>query len=537
MEMTKLWPLLLLAGGCATVPTTFRIGAAGPRQPVAVTALAFSHDGRLLLSGDPTGVVRIWDVESGQLLDTRPSLGISAEQFVFSPDASRVALLDGGDRVAIHPLKPGIEARTIHAGHVVHSAAFTPDGTALATAGEGSRIELWDLDTRNARWMVDETGFPIRRILVSPDGAAVICRVSGGKLSFRDIRDGSLRASPRELVAPEEPLAFLPDGRLARLSSSPLAWDVTSGRSETLQGWSPVPGFHPLVAVRRDDEEQFLVLEGASRPAADGQDVVAATRDGRLLAAGGDAGIVRIYEGSADGERFDRFPRGAAQLAVSPDGRRIAAWPRGQNRVRVWETERSAAASWIRLPWWSVTRLELPSAALLVAESSFGRAAWDVASGKDAPLPPERDVPRSNLMPSGALALSDGAGGWTTLRFAAGGGTPGPRMLHGLTPDGRLLFFADGHGHIVVFDLKTREPLRRLPVDIAELHILIPFADSRRFAAGTADGDVLVGDLERGVVTRLPRHRGAVLALAVSTDGRTLVSSGEDEAVHIHRLP
>jgi hypothetical protein len=51
-----------------------------------------------------------------------------------------------------------------------------------------------------------------------------------------------------------------------------------------------------------------------------------------------------------------------------------------------------------------------------------------------------------------------------------------------------------------------------------------------------SDGAIVLCDIETGVLSRSQRRPSTVLALAVSADGLTLVSSYADESILIHRL-
>lgn len=116
-----------------------------------VLAVAFSGDGRRLVSGDVGvmglgGTVKTWDVESGrQLASWRDGYWISAARF--SPDGLDVVTAGGlNRRVTIWSAASGLRVATMeHAGwgKWVRSIDYLPDGSALLAAG-GDRICVWD---------------------------------------------------------------------------------------------------------------------------------------------------------------------------------------------------------------------------------------------------------------------------------------------------------------------------------------------------------------------------------------------------------
>jgi WD40 repeat protein len=134
----------------------------------------FSPDGRRLATTSK-GVVRLWDVASGQALATFET--DAAPSFVyFSPDGERLLISDPpsvapGDCARVLDARTGRPLLTLrgHSGSVI-DAAFSPDGERLATLGRDNTLRLWDARSGREVLLLRVPGELFARVLFSPDG-------------------------------------------------------------------------------------------------------------------------------------------------------------------------------------------------------------------------------------------------------------------------------------------------------------------------------------------------------------------------------
>ena len=287
-------------------------------------ALAFSPDGSLLATGDVTGLVRLWDV-SGTTPTLQLNLAGDTDQvnaLAFSSDGKTLASADTDGTVALW----SVLGNTIDGyNDPAVALAFSPDGTMLAVGsvpGGASGVTLYSVSSRrkiaSLRGPLPGKG-TITAVSFSPDGKtlAVAFDDPANTVQLWDVAGRTILGDIyTHQIGEIRAIAFSPHGRVLATSGvlDPVVklWDpATMSPAGTLPGNSGYEGFPSSIP---------------------GVWSLAFSPDGKLLAAAGSDGVVRVgnLAGRVVSATLARTSTGqsnavvASSAAFSPDGSLLA---------------------------------------------------------------------------------------------------------------------------------------------------------------------------------------------------------------------
>ena len=172
-----------------------------------VTAVAFSSDGAIVASGDTNKVIRVWDVDTGGELATLIGHKNTINALTFAPEGTSPysgCLASGSADGTIRFWDPetGQELITFTVGHTewVKTVAFFIDGTTLASAAFNGTVEIWSLMTRQELITFTAGQSDLAELaILSPDGKFFVTRGYNGPIAIGFNPYGwGRRSSPKE---------------------------------------------------------------------------------------------------------------------------------------------------------------------------------------------------------------------------------------------------------------------------------------------------------------------------------------------------
>jgi WD40 repeat protein/serine/threonine protein kinase len=387
----------------------------------AIYHLELSLRGDVLASSGEDGTVRLWDTETGRLLQTLRGHKGDVNWVAFSPDGSKLAT--GGDdgTVRLWPLSGNPQPITLGKhDHWVTCVLFTLDGLKVISGALDGRLKTWDVKRRRLLASTPAHGGGIEGMALSPDGRTLA--TGGHEGNIRTWDTGSLEMV-RELGsfgASVQSVAFSHDGLFvsgACLDGTVERWELATGTGGLMGTTSTRPG-----------------KGGAALQC------VAFSRDDRTAACCGDDGSVRLWN-SDTGDTLQIYRAEAARLwcvAFSPDGRTLFSCG-ADGLIRRWHLENPQDRWVIQLP-----SVEVQSIAFAEGEGRL-------------------------LAASRSADASDGLLSITAWEFAGNAVAEVSRVDLGkhftastFSADGSRLVTLDQRGRLAVWDSKTGRAIRQI---------------------------------------------------------------------------
>ncbi|MFM9059265.1 MAG: WD40 repeat domain-containing serine/threonine protein kinase [Planctomycetaceae bacterium] len=478
--------------------------AAGP-----LYAAAFSPDGRTLACGGADRVVRLVRLaEPDRAVElfqcpAPPGRSPDLESLVFTDEAGIAAAC--GDQIVLIDAETGGLVREFELPFVgnretvLGSLAVSPDGRRLIACGTDTKAHLWDL----------ATGRKVLSLPAHPAWVQGCCFVGDGDRVATACRDGGIRVFDAASGAPLTRLVGH-EGRVWAVAAEPAGTLLSCGADGTVRRWNPADDFatatiHPIAI----EGNEIVRIAEVPRGSAD-------RAPGDLIALDHRHVLRRVDLARGTSRPLPHPERGRAfNIDVEPTGRRLSVALEDEDRLLVLDLAAEEAGRCSPPPG--------PSAAWTLAELPAA-----VSAARAAPC----------WLRDGGLVVSGWAGGVCRLSNDLSRATlidaPLEPPVHELVaaPSGPERVAAIGKVTAILSvrggGMSAPPATLVLPVG-AETTAVSWSPDGRTIACGTNAGRVMLFDTVSGVARgQLAPQERFITGVAYAADGRILVTADTD---------
>ena len=287
----------------------------GEPRPSPVNCVAFGRDERLLASGSYDRRLRLWDLATGEPVDSAITDGM-VYSLAFDREGSRLACGTAAKTVTLYEVKALGKRQVLgEHEHDVSSVAFSPSEPILASGSWDDTVKLWDLEKARELRTLKAEKYHASALAFSPDGDTLAWGGSGE--DYAVILWDVETQSPRHRFTGHEGyvwcVAFSPDGRWLASGSEDNTvrlWDLAAGQTRhTLAGHAKIvsclafsPDGRTLASgsfdqtVRLWDLETGLEMGVIEQHKARVQSVAFGARKSQVLATAGNDGTIRLWK-------------------------------------------------------------------------------------------------------------------------------------------------------------------------------------------------------------------------------------------------
>lgn len=479
---------------------------------LSVRTLRFGPDATWFANGSKSGVVRIWDLKTGEVRAQLEGHKGLIRGLAVSPDGETIASGSEGDSMLrLWDVRQGrmIQEFEVYVG--VKSVAFSPDGRLLAVGDKLPSISIWEVETGAKLRTWPCTGTYVTSVAFSGDGSRLVSGHWDGAARTWDVHTGSKLWSHRghsRTWGEGVSVAAHPDGRRFITSGydyTPRLWSFEAKGASTVVADFPDLKLRPRDLRFTPDGARIMAEAGELRlwSAEDGRPLpsleglgAALSTDGERLATARPGKIVD----ASTGRELGRFSLQVESLAFSHDGRWLVVGDSEEATLHVLDGTTAEVARSFPGDSGPPLLLCVGLGGAVFSASDRTIDLWDLEQGHLGTL-------TGHEQPVLALAVISG---------------------------GDFLASGSSDGWIYIWDTTTRQRVREFRGSPRGVDSLSANADGDRLASGSSDGLVRIWGVARGDVLATLRpgsdternfYNPVSVLVAFSPDGERLLTS------------
>ena len=535
----------------AATGTQVRVLSAGSG---AVHDAVFTADGRTVLTAGDDGVVRVWDAASGAPL--RELVGHNGPVYSVAAGPNVNMVTSGGKdgTVRIWNLASATQPKVIATwqrddARAINRVAFSPDGTRVLAAGENFDATVWNVADGRLILRLPHKGYVVSAAF-SPNGQA-IATASGERVHLWGI-DGVELPSQLRCIGLCGALAFDSKGEHLAVGSESGRIDIYRTGSATLERQLIGRGFVRSVAFSRvdavaaagdDPTVRIWTADGPVQVFPDHPAEVANAAfspDGRLVvtASGEQVSVWEVQSGKRR-NTFNADARDVISALFSPDGRFIVT-AGNAGSAAVWTSEgylkRTLAGHTTTVNSASFSA----DSKQIVTSSKDGHVR--MFSGETGAL--MREFPSEGgeafaavFSPDGRFVAAGYADGtvrlWNTADSSNRQITQDNSPVYGVafSRDGTLIATATLSGNVRLWDTATHTPISEF--NLAAPIVSVDFSNDGQFVVAAGGNTAFIAEVGTGHFVMNVSPGSSIRSVAFRPDGRAIITADADHTARI----
>jgi WD40 repeat protein len=480
-----------------------------------ILSVDFSPAGKSIISGSIDKTIKLWDVESGDEINTFRCPAVTSVKF--TPDGKQILSGDGKKTLILWDIESSKKVRTFR-GHsdTIWEVDISPNGKYALSGCEDKKIKLWDLSSgKEIRSFKGHFDIYTDCLKFSPDGKYVLSLIDDYNLKMWEMKTGkeirTFTGNSEEVFSVD----FSPDGNniiSGSFDGTIKLWNIESGKpiktiQISIEGLYEVTfsssGKFALTKTEKDtilwDIEAGKVIMTIKGNADDGNSIAFTPDERYFLYSDGKAIILREVQTGKKLQTFIGHTGSVNSLDISPDGKSFLSCSRDRS-IKLWSLETGKEIRTYSGHSDDVNSVAFSPDGKLALSGSYDKTMklWDIEKGREI------------------------------RTFKEDSGVSKVFFSH----DPKYVIMSGNLGKITFWNIETGKKVRTKDLHINGTESIAFSTDGNRAVSGGCDDKVKLWEVQTGNILRtFKKHQSTVYEVAFINEGKHIISGSADGSI------